>query len=585
MSTKKIFKLLESGNVDSFRLKNLIRSLEYDFKNEYAHEFALRALLLLNPGDILTVNEDKITFADEYYFLNDNQSSYEELFNFILNIRDIKNVEVFMNGSVYEVQDLVHFIRKVNITQTILKRLSDSPVSDIDAEIRQRVFKTMPISYYDMLTNIEYMHSHKNIEQRFKELKELLLTYDKVYKFTEPIRKVLINQIDERNPVDVVIGKKLRKPICEYKEFEKLANHPDYGYIVAGLIYAGCLEFGISMEQLMYTWITLKKEIEALMTEIPHDKTIPKAVKIYKKLQESYNYQYCATTYNFIANFYMSSMCNCVCGTFLIYTINNLLPVNEQEILFFLINPRHIQLLFNNKGTWFVIESTAQDIHTWKYQITGTEFFAHGNEKLAVIGMWTTSTSENYDLEDPNNLIDSVYKFLDAKPFNPEKDDFDTFCDNLNKDFIHTELEENALYNIIYFVCFGRYDRQFFIHHLEDKLYKAYDYIKSQKCLEVGKSDSEIVLIAKSDSDPSLHSDPSLRSEIYCFTFEELENVEELYKGDKTYYKLPEIGIIVDESVSNALMKGSTTIRLTDEYTDGDIVVWSGQSIDRSLIF
>lgn len=130
---------------------------------------------------------------------------------------------------------------------------------------------------------------------------------------------------------------------CDYENFEKNWNDPNYGPVVATMIYLGCIERNISTEILKNRWQRFLVEINTILKTI-NDDQIP-FVEIYRILAEkTLDYQYCNDNFNFLVDYYEKGICNCECGTYLVYELSRRFPWKQGFYTMPIITPGHIQI-------------------------------------------------------------------------------------------------------------------------------------------------------------------------------------------------------------------------------------------------
>lgn len=133
---------------------------------------------------------------------------------------------------------------------------------------------------------------------------------------------------------------------CDYENFEKNWNDPNYGPVVATMIYLGCIQQNIPTEVLKNRWQRLLAEINTILKTIDDDE-IP-FVEIYRILAEkTLDYQYCNDNFNFLVDYYEKGICNCECGTYLAYELSRRFPGKKRGGGYYtmpIVTPNHIQI-------------------------------------------------------------------------------------------------------------------------------------------------------------------------------------------------------------------------------------------------
>ena len=132
-----------------------------------------------------------------------------------------------------------------------------------------------------------------------------------------------------------------KKYIDNYDLFQKLWDDKvNYGPIIASCCITGFISDFIPMQALMSTWTRLKKHILREKTSF---------IDMYRKIisKQQFNYSYQNKKYNFLVDFYERGLCNCECGTFLCFTINQLIPIQAKVFIGML--PNHIGILIYDK--------------------------------------------------------------------------------------------------------------------------------------------------------------------------------------------------------------------------------------------
>jgi len=146
----------------------------------------------------------------------------------------------------------------------------------------------------------------------------------------------------------------------EYRLFEELWNHSDYGPIIASQILIGTVTKGIPMKALMTAWIRFRQEIKELASVTEEIEEEPFFITLYKRIVSLPSHQcyYQLEQYNFLVDYLELGACNCECGTILAYVLWTMY-LQEDYQTFVVDVPAHTYLLILNPNKeWFIFEST-----------------------------------------------------------------------------------------------------------------------------------------------------------------------------------------------------------------------------------
>lgn len=565
-------------------LEGQIRDLYDNFIRNYNLEFALRCVILMTEGtkdkpQFLRIETDESEPRRYRFRGNDYQYGpdsdfrgdirYTTLLDNLKNSK-LKSVSFTFDNKVYNSEDMPELLlAKLDEIETnpksralIEKRLNSSPIDKNEEELKKRLFKvlTQPIKTIESIYNLLLLYSDETILAR-KKLENQLQLWKSATRYTVSLQKTRFIG-DETHPVESVLLKQLNTTECDIEEFRKMCNSLDYGCLVATLIAVGCIVDNIPMKQLQYSWISLKAEIEARIANSYFHEYSPKALQIYEEMQTNYDYTYCSDSDNFITNFYMNNICNCMCGSWLIYQINELLPESEKEILFVWSLPDHVMLVFKQDGLWKAIESTTTNNHIKELNTKDVQAYWHNNatsaldylrqafvrSKLKPLAIFKQLKNIIINSESYKNNRISIDKFADSRVLF-------LFSDN-------PEADANS---------FAQSQLVFKINP-KYALDNAYNELFNKKYCPSNTTDESVIVFID-----SLNSNNS-----ECYTYSELN---ELYKtaekkfewwerntqhtalrrDDRPVLQLPISGVWIDADVINTILDGWNTILLTDE--------------------
>lgn len=118
--------------------------------------------------------------------------------------------------------------------------------------------------------------------------------------------------------------------------FQKSWLNPDQGPIIASLCFLPCYFRQASYSQMEEAWMVMSKKINSELDPLVN----------YDKFIYS-DYTFCTNAYNFLLEYYNSGICNCECGSLLLFLISKI--CNKKVFLF--VTGDHIFVGFNlNKG-------------------------------------------------------------------------------------------------------------------------------------------------------------------------------------------------------------------------------------------
>ena len=131
---------------------------------------------------------------------------------------------------------------------------------------------------------------------------------------------------------------------------ETFWNDPLISPLVASLIYSAGISDNSPKNSLLKKWYDLKSTFDRKYLEIGTNQSDPPFIKVYNSLVKKYKYSYCVSNFNFLLQFYENGLCNCECGTYLAYQLNELFPSPNFMVLFSF-EVEHVKLAVYNKTT------------------------------------------------------------------------------------------------------------------------------------------------------------------------------------------------------------------------------------------
>ena len=487
-----------------------------NIEKEDQQEFILRAILFLNSNNAnisrYVRNLEKITCVSSFDPLTYNMQgvdrmgnlSYSQLVNYIRNPSKIYTGFQFEfqteSGNKFKAKDLKEFL-----IYTIDRMIEDPKfgllvcsrkmeyVDEDDRKLKQRLFKINNLTkentdiykqdFYKWSRFVENLHFKKSAGFRilfvdiFHMTQNRIKTINQLRKYTAPVfpSKFKIKQfhpaftlIKKKRNIPVkhrqlhqLIEKKINLPDCRLELYQNLTTHPDYGYIVATLIYMGCVQENYPMEQLQYSWISMRNEILKTVKSLPSQSQnlTDNLPQIYYKLQKSFNYTYCSNTFNFITQYYLNDYCNCECGTLLAFKLCSMLPKSTERFMCIL-TLRHIQLVYGNAEKQYIFETTAIiQAEMNKFHFDKNEFrFGITNERvlaLFIIGFSVGSRLVDYHgitttIIDRKFVRDFIAHELGIKPFTGPVKEIGRYLNSVNTGFLTNPIDITILFFIVF---------------------------------------------------------------------------------------------------------------------------------------
>ena len=481
---------------------------------EQLREFVLRAVLFLDQEKMNNILLNFYELQHIYCIspplspllyslqnLDDTQNlTYSELITYVRNKKilprfNAKFRTMYYNRHEFGAENLKEFLRYMmdqmiedpKFGLTVSSRRMEY-IDEDDRKLKQRLFKVNDIGKREIEISRKYISdirryvvsSHfynPSFLDQFRMIQRKIKTMNRLRKYSipvfplkfkverhhpafTPIRKKRILRKTPHQQLHQLIEEKINLPDCRLELYQNLAVHPDYGYIVATLIYMGCVQENYPMEQLQYSWISMRNEILKTIKSLPkHDLTyiLP---HLYYQLQNNLSYSYCTDKFNFITQYYLNDYCNCECGSFLVFKLCSMLPKLSTERFMCILILGHIQLLYGTSEKQYIFETTAiSETEMNRDRIDENEFI-HGitNERVLALYMIGMSIGRRLpsEYEKTTDVVDRIFirnfiaRELGIKPFTGPITEIGKYLNTINTSFLTNPMDCTMLFYIVY---------------------------------------------------------------------------------------------------------------------------------------
>lgn len=229
---------------------------------------------------------------------------------------------------------------------------------------------------------------------------DLILALNKIPKEVEKIK--LASSSTKFLSLQQALSKRDR---CSIEEYETYWNSEKYNPLIATFIYTA----GITDKIPKQAMINKADNILRFLTEkyreikLKIDSKIdsePPFISIYNSIAKHYNYSYCKETFNFLIEFQENGRCNCECGSYLVYQINELFP-SPNFITLFSSEPDHVKIFVYNKLTrvQYTCETTNPPIQLTPLKENSKNYSCIFSEQLLAFNILLSSVESRFKSE------------------------------------------------------------------------------------------------------------------------------------------------------------------------------------------
>lgn len=321
----------------------------------------LELLVYLDSENILIVNfTDDTSFqvktdSNEKYIVetvqgNEQERTYAEIKDMLR--KPISSYSFLRYGQPFDFNKAQLYARFKSVNNIPYRKLVYSRLATInDPKISKHVHNNISNTKEKIRLEEAILSSQKENDQKMVIRQKNAKNKFGKRLFYDPfllLRKINL-KVKQRKPE---LESVLLKTNCDFKEMETLWNDKMYGPIPAMFIYLGCTFDKINEKALKRTWLSLRRDIMKIMKISPH------YAYIYEQLTGLHEYAYCKWEFNFLIDFYEKGLCNCECGSFLVFTIAKMVPYKDYKC-FLVLTKNHIQPVFmKNFDDNFTFETT-----------------------------------------------------------------------------------------------------------------------------------------------------------------------------------------------------------------------------------
>jgi len=322
-------------------------------------------------------------------------ASFQEIYTFLGKIRDLDNVNFITRDDVYTLSDIE------KIRYMTRKRMQK------DAKYYRKVLAKLALLPGQERERIEYFLLNARSPEMMAEEAYLLpkierKKIDRLMRkmYTPPTRidyRFVSPRVTKSFPLlEESIANVLKGGEDKYGEFIDLWNDRiNYGALPATMIYLGYQE-GVPVKALQRIWIDWKQKVLSSGNDI---------YETYKSFSKEFDYAYCSKKYNFLVEFYEKGLCNCECGSYMVFMMSKII---HSPPLLYVTLPRHSAILTQITGVFKKFETTAKDEHFSDIDINNIEL-AIGSEQILALQMILLSQISRTQSADRKDIL---YKLL-----------------------------------------------------------------------------------------------------------------------------------------------------------------------------